>query len=156
MEKKKLLRVSLLILLVAFILAQFFGNRPGVKKENPNDLMATSPVPGDVASLLRHACYDCHSNETVYPWYARVAPVSWLINHDVEEGREELNFSEWNSLKPAKKLKKLDKIKEEVVEEGDMPMAIYVVLHKKARLSDADRQKIGAWVDAYSEKLSGN
>jgi len=143
------------VLIAAFIVMQFIGNRPETKKDNPADLLATAKVPADVSTILRNSCYDCHSNETVYPWYAHVAPVSWLVNHDVSEGREELNFSEWDNLKLTKKAKMLDKISEEVVEEGDMPMAIYVVLHKKAKLSDADRKKIGEWVDVYAEQLFG-
>ena len=145
-------RIILAIILV-LVGIQFIGDRPETKKENPADLLKQAPVPGNVASILRHACYDCHSNETVYPWYASVAPVSWLINRDVKEGREKLNFSEWGLLTKAKKAKMLDKISEEAVEDNEMPMAIYVLLHPKAKLTDKDRKKLQAWLDAYGESL---
>ena len=85
-------------------------------------------------SLARRACYDCHSNETVWPWYSNVAPMSWLVEHDVEEGREKLNFSEWG--------RGSDEIEEinEVIAEGEMPMRNYLVLHPEARLSDQEKQ----------------
>ena len=143
------------LLAAAFVVIQFFGNRPETKKDNPADLLATAHVPPDVSVLLRHACYDCHSNETVYPWYAYVAPVSWLVNRDVQEGRQELNFSEWDKLKLSKKAKMLNKISEEAVEDEEMPMKIYVMMHPGADLSAADRKKIGKWIDAYAAQLFG-
>ena len=74
----------------------------------------------EVVSVLRRACYDCHSNETVWPWYSRVAPVSWVIAHDVNEGRAALNFSTWNQLSPEKQAKAINESWEEVAE-GKMP-----------------------------------
>jgi hypothetical protein len=94
--------------------------------------------------VLERSCYDCHSNETQWPWYSQVAPVSWLVHHDVVEGREHLNFSEWNQLSPDKRDHKLEEI-EELVSEGDMPLAYYLPLHPAARLSEADKQAVVSW-----------
>jgi hypothetical protein len=104
-------------------------------------------TPPAVRSVLRKACFDCHSNETTWPWYSQVAPMSWLVARDVTEGRHELNFSTWGDLPAARKVKKLRKIAEEV-EDGDMPMAIYPVLHPDARLSEAERRTIVEWARA--------
>ena len=83
-------------------------------------------------ALFKRACFDCHSNETVWPWYANVAPVSWLVQNDVDGGREHLNFSEWD--RPWRHAKDVA----EEVRLGDMPPSIYTPLHPEAKLSDAE------------------
>ena len=102
------------------------------------------PAPADVHQLLRRACYDCHSRETVWPWYASIAPVSWLVAHDVDEGREKLDFSIWDTLGPGKRTKKLRESAKEV-EEGEMPPWQYRLVHPEARLSEAERAQLLAW-----------
>jgi hypothetical protein len=98
----------------------------------------------DVKAVLARACYDCHSNETTWPWYSRVAPVSWLVNRDVSDGRAALNYSEWEAL-PAEKRSKLKRESGEEVAEGEMPPRLYTPLHSHAVLSRADKQVIEAW-----------
>ena len=105
------------------------------------------PAPSEVRTILRGACYDCHSNETIWPWYSQVAPVSWLVAYDVREGREELNFSEWGGAPPAKRQKKL-KETIETVNQGEMPPWYYVLMHPDARLADADRTALVRWAEA--------
>ncbi len=85
-------------------------------------------------ALVVRACYDCHSNETVWPWYSNIAPISWLIQRDVEEGRQKLNFSEWN--RPQEEADEVI----ETVREGEMPPRLYTILHPEARLSAAERE----------------
>src|SRR6185369_314098 len=107
-----------------------------VERTNPpveTDLQAPPPV----HAILRRACYDCHSNETVWPWYSHVAPVSWLLARDVREGRRELNFSTWDAYDAKKKDKTLKESIEEAVE-GEMPPWFYVALHRDAASSPAD------------------
>lgn len=108
-------------------------------------------APPAVQDILRRACYDCHSNETVWPWYSRVAPASWLVARDVRVGREHLNFSTWNRLDARQRADALKEAWEEV-EGGDMPMAIYLPLHPEARLSDADKAAFQAWVLEETQK----
>ncbi len=88
-------------------------------------------------AIAQRACFDCHSNETVWPWYSRVAPVSWLVARDVNEGREKLNFSEW----PPRDEDEIDELIE-VVEEGEMPMPIYLPMHPEANLSTEEKQAL--------------
>ena len=87
-------------------------------------------------ALVERACFDCHSNQTEWPWYANEAPVSWLVQHDVEEGRGALNFSEFD--RPQEEAHEAA----EEVEEGNMPMPIFLITHPEARLSDAERAQL--------------
>jgi hypothetical protein len=122
-----------------------------VAKTNPPQRDVPAGVPAAVLEVLRPACYDCHSNETRWPWYAAVAPMSWLVAHDVNEGREALNFSTWNAQPPAKQAKQRREIWEEV-SEGEMPPVIYLPLHPEARLTDAQLAILKTWKgDAGSE-----
>lgn len=92
--------------------------------------------------LARRACYDCHSNETVWPWYARVAPASWLVARDVREGRQHLNFSTWDQ--PNEDPEKIL----DMVRDGDMPLKKYTLLHPEARLNDQERAALLAGLEA--------
>ncbi len=109
------------------------------------------PAKGDFAaspeinSLLRRACYDCHSNETRWPWYSYVAPVSWLIARDVESGRRGLNFSEWGSYYPSTRRRKLQWI-DRVLRERTMPPWSYVMLHRGAGLTEEDLVALEHWI----------
>jgi len=101
-------------------------------------------APAEVQTVFRRACYDCHSNETVWPWYARIAPASFLVNRDVREGRREVNFSTWEEYDEKRRTRKLREIAKEV-QSGSMPPAYYVPFHPEAKLSAADRDLIVKW-----------
>ncbi|MGA2246913.1 MAG: heme-binding domain-containing protein [Verrucomicrobiota bacterium] len=125
-------------------------------RDNPPvkaDFMAAARPPAAVAADVRAACYDCHSDETRWPWYARIAPASWLISRDVNEGRQHLNLSDW-AVDPARAAKNLDRINE-VVDYREMPPAKYKLLHAEARLTGAQRQDILDWTAAAADKLRG-
>lgn len=92
---------------------------------------------GPVAEVLSRSCRDCHTHHTVWPWYSKIAPVSWLVVHDVREGRAHMNLSEWNSYSPEKSRKLMRDMCEEV-KGGDMPLSYYTPLHPAARLTDKD------------------
>ncbi len=98
----------------------------------------------EVKEVLRRACYDCHSNETRWPWYSHVAPVSWLLSHDVQDGRKDLNFSTWGTLSGPEQAEERGEIAESIAE-GDMPPWYYVSMHPDARLSPTDRSLLNAW-----------
>lgn len=102
------------------------------------------PAPPEVRQVLQRACYDCHSNETNWPWYSRVAPVSWLVVRDVRQGREHLNFSTWNRLPTREQVEALRESWEEV-DEGEMPLWFYLPPHPEARLSARDRELLRNW-----------
>jgi hypothetical protein len=116
-----------------------------IRPEHTNPPVTADVVaPAEVKSLLKRACYDCHSNETTWPWYSQVAPVSWLVARDVNDGRKHLNFSVWESYEPGRKAHKLEEIEGEV-SEGEMPMAIYLPMHPEAKLTEAEKNALIAW-----------
>ena len=150
--KTNLVRIVLAVV-IALVGIQFIPvnrSNPPVEEEVPASL--------EVKAMLKRACYDCHSNETIWPGYSQVAPVSWLLAWDVGEGREELNFSTWNRYSQKKRTKIIKEIWEEV-QEGEMPPWFYLPLHPDARLSDSDRSLLRAWatnVSAVSEDKNDN
>lgn len=114
-------------------------------------VLQTAPT---VKSILSRSCGDCHSNLTVWPWYSRVAPVSWLVVSDVNRGRRRVNLSEWSMYSPQKQSKLLDEVCKEV-REGDMPPLIYLSMHHSAPLTATDRQEICNWTAAARKNLPG-
>ncbi|HEY5041189.1 MAG TPA: heme-binding domain-containing protein [Verrucomicrobiae bacterium] len=147
---KKKLKWVFGALIVVFALLQF--TNPA--RTNPpvvNDLAATNPPPPEITTLLRAACYDCHSHETIWPWYAHVAPASWLVVSDVNAGREHLDFSDWPT-DLADIAKKLDRINEELGYR-EMPPKQYTLMHPAARLTEAQRKLLMDWSDSAAAKL---
>jgi Haem-binding domain len=137
--------LAVVVFLVILVVIQFIPvetTNPPVESDIP-----TSPA---VKAVLRRACYDCHSNETVWPWYSRIAPVSWLIASDVREGRAELNFSLWNRYSTQQQVKKLKESWQEV-SEGKMPPWYYLPVHRDARLSADDETLLEQWARAPAE-----
>ncbi len=114
-----------------------------VDRSNP-PVDADFDGPTEVATVLRASCYDCHSHETSWPWYSRVAPVSWLVAHDVEEARGHLNFSLWGDYDPKRQERLAEEIWEEV-DEGEMPLPAYLLAHSESRLNEADKATIQVW-----------
>ena len=155
-EKKSLSTVSKrLLLLGLFLLAA--GQAVQVNRENPaidqaKKLEATIPVPPEIRQILRRSCNDCHSNETIWPWYSRVAPVSWLVAYDVREGRSDLNFSEWGAYTSKEKGDKLEEICGRV-RRDEMPDGKYTLIHRDARLTAEERNAICAWSEQVREGL---
>lgn len=147
MKKWKLI---LPVVLGVFVVLQFFSAVPGNPPVSKDFIAATMP-PASVAASVRAACYDCHSHETKWPWYSRVAPVSWLIASDVNEGREHLNFSNWPE-EAASAAKRLDRINE-VLDYREMPPKKYTLIHTDARLTEVQRKELMDWADAASTKL---
>ncbi len=149
----KILKIILVVLLVAFIALQFIPNQMPVNKDaGTDDLIGSGAVPENIASILRTSCYDCHSNQTYYPWYSKVAPASWLLAKDIRNGREELNFSDWESYSKRNKIKNLSNIKEEVTS-GEMPLKVYLVIHRKAKLSPEQVSALNKWTDDLTNKI---
>jgi hypothetical protein len=140
MKKYLLIGIVVLLLLIQLI-------RPTLNTgtaTGPNDIHAALTVPQDVAGILKKSCYDCHSNHTTYPWYDRIAPVSWWVANHVKEGKRELNFTEFATYSAKKRGKKLEEIGE-TVEEGEMPLKSYLIMHGDAKLTDAEKSTLVAW-----------
>ncbi|GEN77122.1 heme-binding domain-containing protein [Chryseobacterium hagamense] len=130
----------LLVILVAFIIIQFFP----IDKTNPAptpgmDFIKIKNTPPEVASILNRSCYDCHSNETRYPWYSNIAPSSWILKNHIDEGRKELNFSTFAVYEPKRQAHKLQECIE-MVEKKEMPLPSYFIGHQDAKLTDEQRK----------------
>ena len=137
---KRLARIIPLALLAVFVLSQLVPY--GRSHSNPSKRVEPAWNHPATRELAVRACYDCHSNETVWPWYSHVAPVSWLVQHDVDEGRHGLNFSEFD--RPQKEAHEAA----EMVQKGEMPLWYYLPSHPAARLSDAEKSTLIAGLQA--------
>ena len=121
-----------------------------VDRSNP-PVQGEMRAPPAVSEVLRQSCYDCHSNETEWPWYSYVAPVSWMLAHHVDEGRDELNFSTWSDLAEKDRSELVHEISEET-SEGKMPLRAYLILHPEAKLSDEALEILRTWSGSSQEK----
>ena len=152
---KKALKYLAVGFLLVLILIQFIPvDLPENNSDHSKDMVRTENAPDEVKIILSKACYDCHSNQTVYPWYTKVAPASWLVAKDTREGRDELNFSEWAELSKRKKIKILNELAEEV-EDKKMPLKIYTVIHRDAILTDEEISTLISWTKLQSDKIMG-
>ena len=142
-----------LVLLLLFVAIQFI--HPGHNLSpgpGPNDIAAHNPVPPEVSQLLQVACYDCHSNNTRYPWYASVQPVGWWLAGHIHDAKRHLNFSEFDGYSPQLAAKKLDLAMTEV-REHDMPLHSYTLIHADARLTPEDVKLFCDWAEATRQRL---
>lgn len=137
---KKTLKIGTMVIIIVLIVIQFF--QP-LKTNPPSESIIDAPP--EALSVLKRSCFDCHSHETQWPWYSNIAPISWLLVDHVNDGRRHLNFSRMGSYDAVKKEKKLEEILEEV-NEGNMPMPSYLLLHGDARLSDSDKEILRRWI----------
>ena len=150
------LKKILLGLLIVLALIQFI--QPGRNRSNEilsTDLAKKINVPEDVQKILEIACYDCHSNNTSYPWYSRVQPVGWLQAKHIKQGKAELNFSEFGSYSPRRQVSKLNGIANSI-KDGTMPLNSYAMIHKDARLSKEDKALIIKWATRVKDSLGMN
>ena len=146
MSKKKKFLIALLII---FIIIQFFRPERNLgNRETENTIFVTQ----EVGRILQTSCYDCHSNGTNYPWYTNIQPIGWWMNHHVNEGKDELNFSEFEAYSLKRKLHKLKEIKEQI-EEGEMPLSSYTFQHGDAELTAEQKEILYKWVDETSKYL---
>jgi hypothetical protein len=143
----------LLALLVVFVIIQFIRpERNEGQADTPQDITHYVQVPGNVMNTLKASCYDCHSNRTNYPWYANVNPVGWWLNHHIEEGKDELNFSDFAQYDKKTMDHKLEELAEEV-EEGHMPIPAYTFLHTDARLTEQQVNQLVEWVKTERQRF---
>jgi hypothetical protein len=138
----KLLKIIGLVLLVVLVGLQFFPARSNQNTIVPStDFVKTYKVPEQVAQMLYTSCYNCHSNNTDYPWYSKVQPVGWYLENHINKGKEELNFSEFGSYSSRKQQSKLTSMISQV-EDNKMPLASYTFIHSDARLSAVNKKNL--------------
>ena len=143
-------KIAGLLVIVGFVVMQFFQpekNQGGGDQDN--DVLLVSSIPDSVATILKKACFDCHSNQTEYTWYSNISPVSWYLDKHIRDGKADLNLSNFGSLKKAEKIGALSDIFD-VMEAGTMPLQSYMLIHRKARLSPEEIDAICNWTERES------
>ena len=156
---RRVLRLAVGVLVVLIVVAQFVKPaRTNPVVQSDRIMSAHVQIPDDVAALLKRACADCHSNETVWPWYSNVAPVSWFVIDHVNHGRKHLNFSEWQKDAQAVSTRTTSNRLDEIVREvksGGMPLSSYIWLHPEARLTAQERDRICRWAAEERDRVQG-
>lgn len=141
-------------LLVVFATIQFLQparNQSGQVLQT--DISNRYHIPEQVRTLLRNACYDCHSDNTIYPWYSNIQPMGWILAEDIKSGKEKLNFSEFGSLSSRRQISKLEGIANRI-KDGTMPLPAYQFMHPRARLTKEDRQLLTDWIQETQDSIS--
>lgn len=150
---KKTWRIVIIVIIGLVIIIQFFQPEKNDKLANPqDDIVFQLDIPAPVRETLVNSCYDCHSNRTNYPFYNRIAPVSWLLAKHIRDGKAHLNFSEWANYDRKEQIKRLTEICDMIVE-GEMPLKSYLLMHKKAALDELQIEEICMWGDEAVELL---
>lgn len=150
---KKILKVILVIVIIAFIIIQFIRPSKNTGEEiAANQITAKYQIPQNVQQILNVSCYDCHSNTTHYPWYSNIQPVAWVLDDHIVEGKKELNFSTFMNYPVWRQYKKFKEIGKEV-KDGDMPMFSYTLLHHDASLNDDQKLLIENWADTAMKEM---
>ena len=138
----KIVKIIALILLVGFVGIQFVPTDLNQSDTVPKtDFLLVNNTQENISALLQESCYDCHSNNTEYPWYNKVQPVAWFLEDHINEGKEELNFNEWDAYSNRRKNSKLKSIISQV-KDDEMPLASYTLIHKDAKLSNSEKTLI--------------
>jgi len=140
--------------LVAFVGIQFIPTTRNQSEVVPKtDFMLVNDVPNDIKNKLQVSCYDCHSNNTIYPWYNKVQPVAWFLEDHIKEGKAELNFNEWDDYSNRRKNSKLKSIINQI-ENGEMPLWSYTLIHKNALLSTGEKELIIGYMKQIKDSLN--
>jgi len=153
---KKIFKRILIALLIIFIAIQFI--RPAKNRSeaiSANDISTKYPVPDSVQAILKVACYDCHSNNTRYPWYAEIQPVAWWLNNHIKDGKSGLNFSEFTSYRIKKQFHRLDDINKQV-KKNEMPLSSYTLIHTDAKLTEGQKLAIAAWATSIRDSIKAH
>jgi hypothetical protein len=150
---KKVIKWSLMIIAVVLIVIQFFRPEKNISSVvSDQDIAKHYGVPDKVLAVLQRSCYDCHSNNTAYPWYNNIQPFAWFLADHVKDGKDELNFSTFASYTPKKAAHKLDEVIGET-SEGEMPLSSYTLIHRNAILSDQEIKMINEWATTLGDSI---
>ncbi|MGO3183349.1 MAG: heme-binding domain-containing protein [Aequorivita sp.] len=150
---KKILKFTALVLLVAFVGIQFMPTERNQSEIVPKtDFMVVNNTPENISKLLQVSCYDCHSNNTEYPWYNKIQPAAWFLEDHIKEGKAELNFSEWDSLSNRRKNSKLKSIISQI-RDDEMPLISYTLVHGDAVLSNSEKKLVLDYMRGIKDSL---
>lgn len=143
----------LLILFIIFIAIQFIKPEKNIHAvAQPADISAIYSIPANVDTILIKACKDCHSNNTRYPWYNNFQPVAWFLDNHVKDGKRSFNLNEFAAYPAARQYDKIKEIKKQI-DDGDMPLSSYTLIHTNARLSDAEKNTVIKWSENIRRQM---
>jgi hypothetical protein len=149
----RILKIIAIIALVALVGIQFVPTERNQNYTVPStDFMLVNNVPETIQKKLQVSCYDCHSNNTQYPWYNKIQPVAWFLEDHIKEAKAELNFNEWDSLSSRRKASKLRSIIKQI-EGGEMPLDSYTLIHTDANFSEAEAEEMINFITQLKESL---
>ncbi len=149
----KILKIIVLILLAAFVTIQFFPTERNQSDVVPKtDFFLVNNPPQKIRTILQESCYDCHSNNTEYPWYNKIQPVAWYLEDHVKQGKSELNFNIWDEFSDRRKLSKLKSIINQV-KDDEMPLYSYTLIHRDAILSESDKSAIVNYMNSLKNSM---
>jgi len=149
----KLLKLIGLVILVILVGVQFFPDRNNQSTEVPTtDFILSYRAPESIGNILHTSCYNCHSNNTNYPWYSRVQPVGWFLESHINKGKEKLNFSEFASYSVRRQKSKLKSMVNQV-KKGEMPLSSYTFIHRDARLSQDQKKALMDYLNSILDSL---
>lgn len=150
---KRILKIIVFVLLVALVGIQFMPTERNQSEVVPKtDFLLVNNPPKNISTVLRESCYDCHSNNTKYPWYNRIQPAAWFLEDHIKEGKAELNFNEWNDYSDRRKNSKLRSIINQI-EDDEMPLGSYAFIHKDASLSGKEKTEIVDYMSQLKKML---
>ena len=152
----KILKKILLGLFIVFIVIQFIRPAHNISGQVlPTDITKTINVPDKILDVFKNSCYDCHSNDTRYPWYINIQPMGWIMADHIKTGKANLNFSEFGSYSKRKQANKLRSLAE-TINDGSMPISSYTIMHTDAKLSEENKKLITDWALQAKDSLSKN
>lgn len=146
-QKFNFKKISLYVLITLVLIQAIRIDKTNEPVNRASDFLTVTQADNEIAGILKTSCYDCHSDEATYPWYTNIAPVSWWIKHHINEGRHHLNFSKWGTYSAKKADHKLEECVE-MINEDEMPMGSYTIMHSNATLSFVQKEKLIAFFNS--------
>lgn len=149
----KVVKIIALVLVLVFVGIQFLPTKLNLSNDvSKTDFLLINNTPQNISVLLKASCYDCHSNNTNYPWYSKIQPGAWFMENHIKEGKEELNFNEWTNYSNRRKKSKLKSIINQI-KDDEMPLSSYTLIHRDALISEAEKQEIIQWLTLLKDSI---
>jgi hypothetical protein len=145
-------RRILFVLIAVIVIIQFFRPAKNVSGDTAKDISTLYPVPVNVREILDRSCADCHSNKTVYPWYAEVQPVGWWLNKHIKDGKRHFNMNSFADLRAAMQKKRMEDCLDEI-KNDEMPLSSYTLIHTNAKLTDPEKATLNTWFGSIIDSL---
>lgn len=147
-----MIRNILLVVILVFIALQFFRPAKNNSGDKHKSIVTRYDVPHNIDTILRRSCMDCHSNKTIYPWYAQIQPVGWWLSNHIKNGKRHLNFDDFASMRIAMQKKRMEDCLEQL-KNDEMPLSSYTLIHRNAILSESDKDTLSGWCQRIIDQI---